>query len=107
MRKNIYILYGCFLFLFLQGCSKVEIYNPNYYKSSSLEYGSLPSLVPTFVLCQELFAKKEDVEFEANLACSTIKRKAKIVKKQIFNTCYLLSPISNTYECVEPITDTM
>ncbi len=100
MRK-IYFLLSFLIILLTQGCSKIEIYNPNYFKTDTVAYYQLPSLVPTFVLCQEIFANKADVQFEANVACATIKRKAKLVKRQIFNTCYLLSPISNTYECVE------
>lgn len=100
MRK-FYFFLAFFIAFILQGCSKIEIYNPNYFKQDTVVYRNLPNLVPTFVLCQELFAKMSDVHYEANLACATIKRKAKLVKRQIFNTCYFLSPISNTYECVE------
>lgn len=101
MLRYIYIL-GTFLAIFfIQSCSDVDIYNPNFYKSNSPEYDTLPNLTPTFVLCQEMFAKVKDVDYEANLACSTVKKKARLVKQEMFKTCYLIAPISNTYECIE------
>lgn|GEM_PF-6923591 len=94
-------LFLVFLMLsFVYGCAKINIYDPNNYRKDIVVYQMLPDLNPTFILCSELFAPKFNIDFEANLICATKKKEAKLVKRQIFNTCYFLQPISNVYECV-------
>jgi hypothetical protein len=85
---------------FVSGCTKISVYNPNNYRVDVIAYESLPELDPNFILCQELFASKFDVQYEANLVCATKGKEARLVKRQIFNSCYFLQPISNVYECV-------
>jgi hypothetical protein len=92
-----------FLFLILlvlAGCAKISVYDPNNYRKDVMVYNMLPKLEPTFILCSELFASKFNITYEANLICATKGKEARLIKRQIFNTCYFLQPISNVYECV-------
>jgi hypothetical protein len=78
----------------------VNLYRPGYFDYKSEDFDGLAHLDKGFIICQEILAKQIDADYEANLACSTIKKQAQLVKKTYFNTCYLLAPMANHYSCV-------
>lgn len=94
-----YLILSFFLVV-LYGCGKTEIYNPNKYDRNSANFFIDPPLVPNFVLCSQIFAKRSNINYEANLKCATIQKKAQLVDVKIFRACYFFSPISSIYSCV-------
>lgn len=84
----------------LGACSKMEVYNKNYYNAASANYFSLPKLEPNFFVCSSLFTKKEDVDYTAALTCATENKKPEFIAKTYFHTCYLIKPVASNYKCV-------
>ncbi len=100
--KLIRLLYILSFLTLSYGCNKVVFYNEGLYNPLLTTYFNpaiLINLDKQFIICEQIFASKIDANYEASVACSTVKKKASLIKREYFSTCYLSMPISNTYKC--------
>ncbi|XWO13651.1 hypothetical protein HPDP_00349 [Candidatus Hepatincola sp. Pdp] len=100
IRNKLFLFIFIVIALTLGACSKMEVYNKNYYNAASANYFSLPPLEPSFYVCSSLFTKKEDVDYTAALTCATKNKKPEFIAKTYFHTCYLIKPVASNYKCV-------